>query len=102
MTLYFTIRDLPLSAPHRTDYFQSYCNKNKSLIYEDFKDTPIIPKFSLYVLKLGPDTKSRSLNTILVVSGGHDVIMTFYENFVNLQFLVIFARNFPQILNRGR
>ena len=55
------------------------------------KDTPIIPKFSLYVLKLGPNTKSRSLNTILVVSGGHDVIVTFYENYVNLQFRLISA-----------
>ena len=27
---------------------------------------------------------------ILVVSGGHDVIVTFYENYVNSQFMVIF------------
>ena len=42
-------------------------------------------------MKLDPNTKSRSLNTILAVSGGHDVIVTFYENFVNLQFMVISA-----------
>jgi len=65
------------------------------------KDTPIIPKFSLYLLKLGPNTKSRSLNTILAVSGSHDVIVTYYENYVNSQFMLIPAWNFAQILNRG-
>ena len=52
-------------------------------------------------MKFCPNTKSRSLNTFLMVSGGDDVIMTFYENFVNFQFMAIWARNFARILNRG-
>ena len=38
-----------------------------------FKDNPIIPKFEPYLLELDPNTQSSSLNTILVVSGRHDV-----------------------------
>ena len=47
--------------------------------------TPIIPE--PYFLELDPNTQSSSLNTILVVSGRHDVTMTFYENWVNWQFV---------------
>ena len=50
----------------------------------------IPPSFQNFVFEHGPYTKSRSLDTILVVSGGHDVIVTFYENYVNSQFMVIF------------
>ena len=55
------------------------------------KDTSIIPKFEPYLLKLEPNTQLSSLNTILVVSGWYDVTMTFYENFLNWQFVDIFA-----------
>ena len=54
----------------------------------------IIPKISSYLLKLDQNTKSSSLNTILVISGGHDAIMIFYENFVNYEFTVILVLDF--------
>ena len=55
------------------------------------KDTPIIPNFEPFLLKLDLNTQSSSVNTILVVSGRYDVNVTFYENFVNWQFVDIFA-----------
>ena len=55
------------------------------------KDTLIIPKVKPYLLELDRNTQWRSLNTILVISGRYDVTMTFCENFVNSQFVDIFA-----------
>ena len=54
----------------------------------------IIPKIASYLLKLDQNTKSSSLNTILVISGGHDAIMIFYETFVNYEFTVILVLDF--------
>ena len=66
-----------------------------------FKDNPIIPKFEPYLLELDPNTQSSSLNTILVVSGRHDVIMTFHENFVNWQFVdILHEKSFSNTKSR--
>ena len=54
-------------------------NLIRELFHSVLRIPPSFENFH-YVLKLGPSTKSRSLNTILAVSGGHDVIVTFYEN----------------------